>query len=194
MIRINIIIAVAIAAITISFWALVNQPETEPAWPDIIQGFSFSPNRAYHDPLAGNLPDIAEIEEDLALLAGRTHSVRIYSMEGALPEVPMLARKYGLNVALGAWIDKRLEKNEGEVSRLIEVANNNRRNVVRVIVGNEVILRRDLPVEKLIGYIDHVRASVSMPVSTAEPWHVWLKHPELVSHVDYIAVHMLPYW
>jgi exo-beta-1,3-glucanase (GH17 family)/cellulose synthase/poly-beta-1,6-N-acetylglucosamine synthase-like glycosyltransferase len=194
MIRINIIIAVAIAAITISFWALVNQPETEPAWPDIIQGFSFSPNRAYHDPLAGNLPDIAEIEEDLALLAGRTHSVRIYSMEGALPEVPMLARKYGLNVALGAWIDKRLEKNEGEVSRVIEVANNNRRNVVRVIVGNEVILRRDLPVEKLIGYIDHVRASVSMPVSTAEPWHVWLKHPELVSHVDYIAVHMLPYW
>ncbi len=194
MIRINIIIAVAIAAITFSFWALVNQPETEPAWPEIIQGFSFSPMRAYNDPLVENFPTAAEIEEDLALLAGKTHSVRIYSMEGALPEVPALARKYGLNVALGAWIDKRLEKNEGEVSRLIEVANTNRRNVVRVIVGNEAILRRDLPVKKVIEYIDRVRASVNVPVSTAEPWHVWLRHPELVSHVDYIAVHMLPYW
>jgi len=194
MIRINIIIAVTIAAITISFWALVNQPETEPPWPDIIQGFSFSPMRAHNDPLAENFPTAAEIDEDLALLAGKTHSVRVYSMEGAQPQVPALARKYGLNVALGAWIDKRLEKNEGEISRLIEVANHNRRNVVRVIVGNESILRRDLPVGKVIEYIDYVRARVSMPVSTAEPWHVWLKHPELVQHVDYIAVHLLPYW
>ena len=33
-----------------------------------------------------------------------------------------------------------------------------------------------------------------MPVSTAEPWHVWLQNPELAEHVDYIAVHLLPYW
>jgi hypothetical protein len=32
-----------------------------------------------------------------------------------------------------------------------------------------------------------------LPVSTAEPWHVWLKYPDLVKHVDYIAVHLLPY-
>ena len=31
-------------------------------------------------------------------------------------------------------------------------------------------------------------------MSTAEPWHVWLEHPELVQHVDFIAVHLLPYW
>ena len=33
-----------------------------------------------------------------------------------------------------------------------------------------------------------------MPVSTAEPWHVWHDHPELAREVDYIAVHILPYW
>ncbi len=31
-------------------------------------------------------------------------------------------------------------------------------------------------------------------VSTAEPPHIWKKYPELVDHVDYIAVHLLPYW
>ncbi len=33
-----------------------------------------------------------------------------------------------------------------------------------------------------------------MPVSTAEPWHVWLHHPELADSVDFITVHLLPYW
>ena len=33
-----------------------------------------------------------------------------------------------------------------------------------------------------------------MPVTTGEIWSVWRDHPELVSAVDYIAVHILPYW
>ena len=35
---------------------------------------------------------------------------------------------------------------------------------------------------------------VRQPVSTAEPWHVWLAHPELAQAVDYITIHLLPYW
>ncbi|MEZ5671135.1 MAG: hypothetical protein R3E08_01655 [Thiotrichaceae bacterium] len=34
-----------------------------------------------------------------------------------------------------------------------------------------------------------------MPASTAEPGHIWItKHPELAKEVDYIAIHILPYW
>jgi len=194
MIRFNIIIAVAIAAISISIWALVNRPETEPAWPEVIQGFSFSPIRAHQDPLALSNPSVDEIDEDLALLEGKTHAVRTYTVEGTLGEIPALAQKHGLNVALGAWLDKRQEHNEKEIQRLIEIANKHRRNVVRVIVGNEVLQRGDLPVQKLIEYIQRVRAELGMPVSTAEPWYNWVKHPELVPQVDYLAVHMLPYW
>jgi cellulose synthase/poly-beta-1,6-N-acetylglucosamine synthase-like glycosyltransferase len=39
-----------------------------------------------------------------------------------------------------------------------------------------------------------VRKRVTVPVSTAEPWHIWLKYPELAKHVDFITVHLLPYW
>ena len=192
--RINIILAVVITTITISLWALVNRPESEPAWPAVIQGFAFSPMQAHHDPIDQVLPSIGEIEADLLLLQGKTHAVRTYTVEGTLGEIPALAHKHGINVALGAWIDDRLEKNEREIDRLIPIADKYRRNVVRVIVGNESILRGDLPVWRLIDYIRHVRAEIGMPVSTAEPWHVWTKHPELVDEVDYIAVHMLPYW
>src|SRR4029077_7319249 len=27
-----------------------------------------------------------------------------------------------------------------------------------------------------------------------EPWHVWLHYPELAREVDYLDVHILPYW
>jgi cellulose synthase/poly-beta-1,6-N-acetylglucosamine synthase-like glycosyltransferase len=42
--------------------------------------------------------------------------------------------------------------------------------------------------------LDRIRRVTETPVGTAEPWHVWLKHPELAEHVDFIAVHLLPYW
>lgn len=61
-------------------------------------------------------------------------------------------------------------------------------------MGNEVVLRKDIPVSQLISYLRQVRAELQIPVSTAEPWHVWRKHPELVKEVDFLAVHMLPYW
>ncbi len=194
MTRVNIIIATVVAAIFISMWSLVNRPEQEPAWPEVIQGFSFSPMHLHHNPIQQRLPTVEEIDADLALLAGTTNAVRTYTVSGTQGEIPALARKYHLNVALGAWLDGDQEHNKHEVEDLIRIAHSNRRNVVRAVVGNEVLLRNDIPIKTLIGHLDHARKKLGMPVSTAEPWHIWLKYPELVKHVDYIAVHMLPYW
>ena len=68
------------------------------------------------------------------------------------------------------------------------------RNVVRVLGGNEVLLRGDLTLADLQAHLDHVCAATRQPVSTAEPWHVWILYPELAEHVDYIAVHMLRFF
>jgi len=192
--KVNIIITIAVASLSIGLWSIFNIPETEPAWPDRIQGFSFQPMQKGQSPVDGVFPSEVDILKDLELLKGKSHAVRTYTVDGTFGAIPRLARDLNINVALGAWIDERIAHNEEEVRGLIEITNTNWRNVVRVIVGNEVILRNDIPVEKLITYIDQVRAAVERPVSTAEPWHVWLKHPELVEHVDYLAVHMLPYW
>jgi len=192
--RANILISIAIAVIFISLWALFNQPETEPAWPTRIQGFSFSPMRAGQSAIEHVLPSEEEIDADLALLADKTHAVRSYTMEGSLAQIPALARKHGLNVTLGAWIDDDEEKNEKEIEKLIAVARENYRNVVRVIVGNEAILRGEITPAQLGVYLDRVREALDVPVGTAEPWHVWFSHKELADHVDFIAVHMLPYW
>jgi exo-beta-1,3-glucanase (GH17 family)/cellulose synthase/poly-beta-1,6-N-acetylglucosamine synthase-like glycosyltransferase len=193
MTRSNILISIAVAVLTFSVWAYLNRPEQEPAWPAKIQGFSFSPMREGQSPLTQNFPSEAEINADLALLSGKTHAIRTYTVEDVEAKVPELAQKHKINVTLGAWIDARLEKNEKEIETLLSITRTTH-NVVRVIVGNEVLLRGDIPIEQLIAYLDNVRKQLQIPVSTAEPWHVWVKHPELAQHVDFLAVHMLPYW
>ena len=189
----SFVIAIAAAALTVSLWAYFNRPDKEPPWPARIQGFAFSPFRANQDAVAHKLPTDAQIDADLKLLAGKTNAVRTYTVEGSLGDIPALARKYHINVALGAWIDNHADKNAVEITRAIAIAQHNP-NVVRVIVGNEVVLRGDIPTPQLIGYLDAVRKVLPQPVSTAEPWYTWIQNPQLVAHVDYLAVHMLPYW
>jgi hypothetical protein len=66
--------------------------------------------------------------------------------------------------------------------------------VKQIMVGNETILRGDMTVPQLMAAIALVKSETHVPVSTAEPWHVWLHHPELANSVDFITVHLLPYW
>ncbi len=190
----NIVILLSIALLTIAVWALANQPEMEPLWPDTIQGFSFSPMHSDNDPTQNKYPSIEEIKSDLALLAGKTHALRTYSVNSTLALIPELAQQYNLNVALGGWLSSNETANSEQIEKLIKIADKNRRNVVRVMVGNEVLLRKDLSLAQLIRHLDHVRTELGMPVSTAEPWDIWAANPELVKHVDYLAVHMLPFW
>lgn len=190
----SILFSLCIAVLTVSLWALLNQPSQEPPWPEQIQGFSFQPMRADQDPTVKKYPSTMEIDEDLALLQNDAHAIRTYSVEATLAEIPQLAEGHGLNVALGAWLGPDPEANETEIARLIEVYRRSHRTVVRVIVGNESLLRNDLDPDQLIAYLDQVKASVWAPISTAEPWHIWLKYPQLADHVDFITIHLLPYW
>ncbi len=189
----GLLVAAIFAALTYAFWALLNQPASEPAWPSRIQGFAFSPYGIDQDAVRADRLTAQQIDADLALLKGRTHAVRTYSTSDGLELVPALAARHGINVALGAWLDARLNNNQQQIASAIRLARQHK-NVVRVIIGNEVVLRGDVPVEQMIEYLDRAREQIGQPVSTAEPWHVWLKHPQLADHVDFIAVHLLPYW
>ena len=172
---------------------LYNRPETEPAWPERIQGFAFAPFQAGQGPVWSKYPDVDQIEADIALLENRTHAIRTYTVERTLGDIPRLAARHGINVALGAWVSDDHDKTVDAITRMLDISVHSR-NVVRIVVGNEVLLRGDIPAKQLITYLDMARARTDIPVSTAEPPYIWKKHPELVNHVDYIAVHLLPYW
>jgi len=188
------LVAAVFAAITFGLWAYLNRPVDEPRWPERVQGMAFSPFHADQDPADRKLPSPEEIDADLALLSGASvNAVRTYSSLDTLADVPRLAAKHNLKVAIGAWLDTNRATNEAEIAAAIRLANQHD-NVIRAVIGNEVILRGDLTLDELVRQLDRVRTAIEQPVSTAEPWHVWIDNPRLVEHVDFIAVHLLPYW
>ncbi|MBF0306097.1 MAG: glycosyltransferase [Alphaproteobacteria bacterium] len=186
-------VLVVILLVNLGVWWWMNLPHTDVPWSGVIKGVSFSPYQKDDNPITGELPTEREIERDLAILAGKVASVRTYTALEGMDVVPPLARQYGMRVMAGAWLDGRLPKNEAELRSLIAMARDNK-NIDRLIVGNEALHRGDVTAQQLVRYLRRVKEKVRQPISTAEPWYVWLKYPELAREVDFIAVHILPYW
>jgi len=186
-----LLFALLIALAHFSIWALVNRTLPLIDAPRIVHGFAYSGYQLKQSPLDKEYPSTAELVGDLKLMKPLTNRIRTYgSLENS--EVAALAANMGLKVTAGAWIGPDELRNQREIDALKERVNNYKQ-IERVIVGNEVLLRNDIPIERLTEYLDTVRQDIGVPVSTAEPWHIWLKNPELVKHVDFIAVHLLPY-
>ncbi|QBF27964.1 beta (1-6) glucans synthase [Pseudomonas tructae] len=135
----------------------------------------------------------ARMDADLALLAQRFECIRTYSMTG-LEAIPELARKHGLKVMLGAWINANPVDSQKEVKALIASANANPDVVSAVIVGNETLLRKEVTGPQLAALINQVKSQVSVPVTYADVWEFWLQHPEIAPTVDFLTIHLLPYW
>lgn len=135
-----------------------------------------------------------QIEEDLRLLKTYTDCVRTYSVDQGLREVPRVARELGMTVLLGAWIGRDHERNAAEIARLVETARAFPDVVGAVIVGNEVLLRRELPPADLARLIGAVKRQVPMPVTYADVWEFWLDHPVVAAAADFVTIHILPYW
>ena len=108
--------------------------------------------------------------------------------------MPQRAGKYGLKVWHGAWLNDNDKENLEQINLLIDHANKYKDTVERVIVGNEVLLRKELTPQQLRGYIRQVKQRVSQPVTYADVWEFWLRNPSLADDVDFITIHILPYW
>ena len=177
--------------------------------------FSFLRTAIDDEPAPPVKPRKEQIERDFAVLAGKTKYVRTYRTTDGGEVMPELAARNGLKLVPGAWIYSAAEAraqfgreasevNGEETRALIRMANQNPQMIDRVLVGNENILRWDGQKDQrspnasspaqLIREIRNVKRNVKVPVSTAEPWHVWIHYPELAREVDFLAVHILPYW
>ncbi|NBA98617.1 beta (1-6) glucans synthase [Pseudomonas sp. R5(2019)] len=133
------------------------------------------------------------VDADLALLSQRFECIRTYSMTG-LEEIPALARKHGLKLMLGAWVNANPVDTAKEVTALIASANANRDIVTSVIVGNETLLRKEVTGAQLAKLIEQVKNEIEQPVTYADVWEFWLQYPEVAPVVDFLTIHLLPYW
>ena len=190
----------AATAIAIGFaWWWLGAPIRLPPSPLAAGGkfacVSYAPFRSDQDPLVETTHvDAGQIDEDLTLLFRYTDCIRTYSIENGLDQVAAIAERHGLKVMQGLWLSNKAEKNRRQVETVIALAKTFPNTIVAVIVGNEVLLRGDLSAGDLEGFIRAVKAQVTMPVTYADVWEFWLRYRDLQAAVDFVTIHILPYW
>jgi exo-beta-1,3-glucanase (GH17 family) len=161
-----------------------------------LECVSYAPFRGDQNPLQPGLVIAPEqMEQDLAQLAKITNCVRTYSVGNGLDKVPELARKAGLKVMLGIWIGTNRIDNRAQMETGIALAKQHPDVITAVIVGNEVLLRGEMTAADLVANIRYVKSKVeNVAVTYADVWEFWLKNRDVYDAVDFVTIHILPYW
>jgi exo-beta-1,3-glucanase (GH17 family) len=156
---------------------------------------SYAPFRGEQTPLVLTTHISAEqIAEDMAQLAKVSDCVRTYSIENGLDQVPALAAKVGLKVIQGIWLGSNRQKNLAQIAIAVRLAKDYPGVITSLVVGNEVLLRGEMTTSDLAANIRLVKAQVTVPVTYADVWEYWLKNREIYDAVDFVTIHILPYW
>lgn len=190
------LLVVATLAATQFWWQrgrLIQMPDAPSGH---LMCVSYAP---YHEPgqtpfAAGTIIPPAQIEHDLRQLAGNFDCVRTYSVGQGLDAVPAIAHRLGMHVLLGIWLGRDRSANAREIALGIHTARAHQDAIRAVVVGNEVLLRGELPASELAADISQVRTATGLPVTYADVWEYWLKYPQLADAVSFVTIHILPYW
>jgi glucan 1,3-beta-glucosidase len=156
---------------------------------------SYAPFRADQTPLQLTThigPE--QIAQDLAQLAKISDCVRTYSIENGLDQVPALAAKAGLKVIQGIWLGSNRLKNLAQIATAVQLTREFPGVITALVVGNEVLLRGEMTTSDLAATIRSVKSQVSVPVTYADVWEYWLRNREVYEAVDFVTIHILPYW
>ncbi|HJZ21071.1 MAG TPA: beta-(1-6) glucans synthase [Bradyrhizobium sp.] len=156
---------------------------------------SYAPFRGAQTPLTLTTHiEPEQIAEDLAQLAKISDCVRTYSIENGLDQVPGLAAKVGLKVIQGIWLGSDRLKNLAQISTVVGLTKQYPDVISSVVVGNEVLLRGEMTTADLAATIRSVKSQVTVPVTYADVWEYWLRNREVYDAVDFVTIHILPYW
>lgn len=160
-----------------------------------LECVSYAPFRGNQSPLVkGTHIPPEQIAEDFAQLAKISKCVRTYSVQNGLDKAPELARKAGLKLILGIWLGSNRVDNVVEIATAVHLAKDYADVIGAVVVGNEVLLRGEMTAADLAANIRSVKAQVKVPVTYADVWEYWLRNRDIYDAVDFVTIHILPYW
>ena len=187
--------ALAIAGVWTWLGAPVPLMPSQPGSAGKLYCVSYTPFRGAQTPLdPTTMIAAAQIDDDLTRLAQVTDCIRTYSVDFGLDQIAGIAAKHGLKVMQGLWLSSSPLKSHYQIETAIALANKYPGTIRSVVVGNEVLLRGDMTATDLANTIRSVKSRVRVPVTYADVWEFWLRNTEVASAVDFITIHILPYW
>jgi len=169
----------------------------------IGNGISYGAYRDGEGPGKG-LTSKTNILQDLQILAHRWNLIRLYGSDQQSQNILEVIQENNLPIRVmqGIWLDghKTEAENTEQLRRGIELANRFPEIVVAVNVGNEIFVdwswHRLDDMDKVIGQIREVRASIRQPVTVSDDYNFWNKPQagKIADEVDFICLHAYAFW
>jgi glucan 1,3-beta-glucosidase len=189
----------AVASAILLAWHWLGSSVAMPPSPfsrgEKIPCISYAPFRGTQNPFGADIPiDPGQIEQDLAQLKPITDCVRTYSVDHGLDRIAPIAQRSGMKVLQGLWLSSFPALNRKQIETTLDLAKRFPDTIAAIIVGNEVLLRGEMSPAGLTDAIRQVKAQVPMPVTYADVWEFWLRYAEIAREVDFVTIHILPYW
>ena len=171
------------------------QEDLKATWHRILQsgihGICFSIYEDVQKP--GDIISIEQVERRIKIIKPHSKWVRSFSCIEGNEHVPIIAKKHGMKTLVGAWLGNDLELNEKEINGLIQLAKQGHVDIASV--GNEVMYRKDLTEEQLIGYINRVKEAIpEIPVGYVDAYYEFTERPNISQVCDVILTNCYPYW
>jgi len=192
---VSLLIVIAASA---TLWAGLGRPVDMVDVPGgRLACLSYTPYDGSSSPLDGKdfKASTQGIRADLEAVQKVTNCIRTYSALDPASKVVPIAAELGLTVWQGLWIGAREEENDAEINAAAALAKAYPGTIQRFVVGNEVLLRRELLGEELAVLLKRVKAlAPGIPVTYADVPEFWRRNPVLGDAADVVTIHILPYW
>ena len=161
-----------------------------------LQCLSYTPYDGSSTPLDPATYKVApgRIHADLEALHPFTNCIRTYSSLPPQDDVVREADKLGMQVYLGIWVNADAKDTQKEIATALALAKAYPKAIRALVVGNEVMLRREMTGEQLAAIIRDVKARSGLQVTYADIFEFWRRNPVLAQAVDFMAIHILPHW
>lgn len=134
-----------------------------------------------------------QIRRRLEILKPYTKWIRTFSCTEGNELIPPLAKEYGIKTLVGAWLSDDHETNAEEIEGLINLTKQGYVDVAAV--GNEVLYRKELSEDELLGYINQVKKQIpGTPVGYVDAYYEFTERPAITDACDVILANCYPYW
>jgi glucan 1,3-beta-glucosidase len=158
---------------------------------DGMHGFCFSPYVEGQQP--GDTLTEEQVRRRLEIIRPYSKWVRSFSCTEGNELIPIIAKELGMKTLVGAWLGKDDKINQEEVEGLIRLAKEGYVDIAAV--GNEVMYRKDLREDELLGYIEKVKEALpKTPVGYVDAYYEFEKRPRITEVCDVILANCYPYW
>jgi exo-beta-1,3-glucanase (GH17 family) len=177
---------------------LMNNPNLH----KVFSGFAYTPFAAQYPQCLTSPPSQNNVTRDMAMLGQLTNVVRLYGTDCNQTEMVLHAiDRLGLTdmkIWLGVWLGHNGTTNTRQVNQMWKIIDDYGTDHMKgVVVGNEVLFRKDLTDAQLGTYLSDTKSNltskgIKLPVATSDLGDNWTA--SLATEVDVVMSNIHPFF